>query len=275
MSPVVLRRAGRLTADERRAIAERLSADDFAVLDLASEPDRGPNTLRRLADSLGLGPAIVPALYREGSGYDGCYTSLGFNWVGGDRADGDHPAFARRDAQPLHVDGTLLPLGAVRTVLLLVELAAAVGGDSIVFRSAAAMEAMRQEHPEHFAVLMSARVRRAADIGDGDGTVEDVVFRYGPDGRIESWYSEVGRIDWYLDGASACGRSEKRLAAALACFRSYIGRHGFHYEFRLDGGNVLLLANDRVCHTRSAYQDSGVVGRRLWRGLFAESVAGR
>lgn len=247
------------------AVVDRYWNAGFAVIDCAEAPT--PKRLLDLACALHLGEVFVPPLYRSGrsgTGAGGVSTLM----APAQRADYEyHPSFESTGAQRLHVDGTLQPIGAVKTTILLCKTPAMSGGHTILFNALGAFVELLQLDPEAAVALAmpGCLVRQATYKGCADQTA-------GPafavcDGLLVTRYSVDAPSRW----EAVDGIDEQALERAVAFMEQVSKPHSAYYlEFRLDAGQGLVLANDRITHGRTAYRDGEQARRCMYRALFCE-----
>ncbi len=245
-------------------IVDRYWRAGFAVVACATA--LSPSRLLGLAEALDLGEPFVPRLYqadRKQTGAGGVATLM----VPGQRSGSAHPSFESAGAQRFHVDGTLQPIGAVKTTILLCETPAESGGHTIVFNALGAfVELLRADPQAAVALTEGGCLVRRATYGDGDEQTAGPAFAV-RDGLLVTRYSVDAPSRWEAPE----GVDRPALARAVA-FLERASRPGSRYylEFRLDAGQGMVLANDRLAHGRTAYDDGNQGQRRrcLYRALF-------
>jgi hypothetical protein len=212
---------------------------------------------------LGLGEPFVPPLYQvAGRPQPPRYSLIAADQAVESRADGN-PAFAGRDGQRLHTDGTLQDIAEINTTLLLCEQQATDGGETLLFNAVGAFAQLVGEDPEAAVALTGPGVLvRQANI---NGSRER---RAGPafavhEGRLVTRYSVDETDSWALppEPTEALGRG--------IAFLERAAEDGSEHscEFRLGPRQILVLANSMLAHGRRPYRDSDRCRRRMLRSL--------
>ncbi|MFJ7679855.1 TauD/TfdA family dioxygenase, partial [Peribacillus sp. NPDC097198] len=109
------------------------SNNGFAIFELM-DMEVNQETLKQFTDSLGLGAAYIPSTYNNKS----FYSKKGFNLITKNKHDQSHKAFNTSSEQELHSDGTLEPIGFIKTSLLFCESQGLSGGENTLFNSVGA-----------------------------------------------------------------------------------------------------------------------------------------
>jgi hypothetical protein len=250
-------------------LTRRYGRDGFAVFSVGSQGPLDPSTLISVASALGLGAAYVPPMYRQVSGSSG-YGEAGVNVIGIPPAIDrqSHPAFHTSARQELHCDGTLQDIGEVPTSVLLCVTPARDGGTSIIFKSVAAfVDLANREFALALALTHDGCLRRAANLSKGRLVGVGPAFALRGDELISRYSCGAD------DGAAAEPAAQRQLKRAVSSInRLAVSDSGFYQEFRLAQGEGLIMANDRVSHARTAYQDPPGRRRQVLRGLFCRRV---
>jgi hypothetical protein len=245
-------------ADAAEAVITRYSEIGFAVVQGPLDP--GPADLLAFTERLNLGQPFTPPIY-DGSSHTGS-DGISALTVAGDAA-GAHP-FQSRDGQGLHCDGTVQHLGQIPTTVMICVRAAPAGGATILFDALAAFAELSSHDPHAAEQLTHARALvRTSDLADQPSTAGPAFGWHG--GRLVTRYS-LRSTDTYHprqpDEQPALDRALRFLEQAAAPGSPY------RCEFTLGAGQALVLANDRLCHGRTAYQDGPGSARLLLRALF-------
>ncbi|PPU93299.1 TauD/TfdA family dioxygenase [Xanthomonas albilineans] len=193
-------------------------------------------------------------------------SAYGINQVGG-LTSGQHDVFNGTSGVALHTDGSYLPIGTIKTSILLCKQHALGGGESMLFDSLSAFQALSRHHPELAQCLLAPKVfrRRSTDprlkrqyeyIGP--------VFLATKDGGVVGCFTLDVTADWDYSR-----RVDPRVLDAV----SYLTRlaepdSGYTLSFTLQKGQALIMRNDQLSHGRNAYVDDPVNPRVLLRGLF-------
>lgn len=174
----------------------------------------------------------------------------------------DHLTFDGSSEQALHVDGTLEALGHVRTLLLVCGGAAHRGGHSTLFNSVAAYDELVGSDPDAAAALTrDCLMRDGAHFGQYRKTVGPA-FGRDEEGLLHARYSTTEDGHWDVDRG---GADLRRALDALSAMSSG-GRH--RCDLLLESGDAILIANDRLAHGRTAFEDLGHRRRVLYRSLY-------
>jgi hypothetical protein len=231
----------------------------FVVIQGPDQPGRAE--LMALAHRLGLGAPFTPPIYR-GSGHTSS-DGVSALTVAGDVQPGAHP-FQNRDSQALHCDGTVQQLGQIATTLMICVRPARSGGVTILFDALAAFGELAIEDPAVADQLVHPQALvRTSDLADHPFTAGPA-FGYHR-GRMVTRYSRQPTDTYHPRRAE----DQPALDRALR-FLDDAAQPGSPHrcEFSLAAGQALLLANDRVCHGRTAYQDDPMAPRMVLRALF-------
>lgn len=156
--------------------------------------------------------------------------------------------YMTRAAQPWHVD-------SADAVALLCLAEAKEGGDSAFASSTAIINAIREEEPELLPVLAGPwYLDRKGEVGPGQEPVFEQPILHYHRGRVlvsfHDTYYQLAAAKW--GGAAALSAAQLR---ALEKFREVAERPGVAIRMRLAPGDVQLLTNHTIVHTRSAYKD--------------------
>lgn len=101
----------------------------------------------------------------------------GMNQVGG-LTTGAHDVFNSTSSAALHTDGSYLPIGTIKTSILLCKQHALRGGESILFDSVSAFQTLAHHHPDLAQCLLAPKAFR----------------RRSTDPRLDRQYEHVGPI---------------------------------------------------------------------------------
>jgi TfdA family taurine catabolism dioxygenase TauD len=256
--PVAVDRWDVPDADTVRTMVTRYTATGFAVIE--GPPNPGRADLMTLAQRLRLGEPFAPPIY-QGSSHTG---TDGVSALTAAEVEAATHPFQSREGQNLHCDGTLQELGQIPTTLMICVRPAASGGATILFDALAAFaELFHHDRAAADQLTHPRALRRTSDIGGGRSTVGPVFGWHA--GRIVTRYS-LRPTDTYHplhpDQQPALDRALRFLEQAAQPGSPY------RCEFTLQAGHALVLANDLVCHGRTAYQDEPGAKRELLRALF-------
>lgn len=263
-----------LSIEEARSLNEQYNRAGFVVYEHIEE-EPSAESVERLAMALDLGAAFVPPMYK-GTGASATYTASGINCISAQlnsATQTNHPAFQATNGQALHSDGTLQPIGYVKTSLLLCATPAAEGGESTIFNAVAAFHALSHENPAAAQVLMTDCLRRTQNYGGRNDTHLGPAFTI-RGGELLSRYSITSTDSWTIE------TEDQRTLIDEACrFMDELARPGtgFWLQFQLNSRQGLIMANDKVAHGRRAYRDAPHSIRKMFRGLYLRRLqfAGR
>lgn len=250
--------------DQRAAIRTRVAAAGFALLDAGQSPTE--KDLLTLAGRLQLGDPFVPPLYRLPGNVQVAASGVSVLRAT-HRVDAPaHPATATI-GQAWHVDGTLQPLGEVRTTLLLCVRPAAAGGQSTLFNATSAfLEVADRDRSAAAALLTPGVLVRIASVNGCADTTAGPAFGV-VDGRLLTRYARTETDQWRPEPGQ-----EAALRRALAVLDELAGDGSpYRLDFTMTGGQGIVLANTRLCHGRTPYTD-GPKPRTLLRALFTTDL---
>jgi alpha-ketoglutarate-dependent taurine dioxygenase len=270
--PLGVQRAAALAPRESGEIVARYARHGFAVVQLgAGHVTAG--TLLELAQALDLGAPFVPPLYATGGRAAGASAAGGSAAGGVSRisaarntgtADDHHPSFGRTGGQELHCDGTLQPIGYVKTSLLGCETPAAFGGETTLFNASAAYAQLAVADPAAAAALAAPGVMvRQANINGCTDSNAGSAFTL-RDGRLVCGYSVTQTDTWAVpDGVDA---ADLYRGAGFLRHASLPGGP-FFAQLKLAAGQVIAFDNTRISHGRTPYRDAEDRRRCLYRSL--------
>jgi len=216
----------------------------------------------RLGESLELGPPFVPSLYAN----RGIYRASGLHLIGSKKGDLDHAAFVGSAAQDLHCDGTLEPMGLVNTTMLGCVEKAHEGGSSLLFNALGGFyDLWVRDQDSAVTLLWDNCLARSASLDPGIPPTRGPAFGLVKDNYLLTRYSRTpGDRYRSTPGKEAC---LKQALSHLSCLAQPDSR--YLRETTLSPGQILLFANSRLSHGRTAYQnDPGGRPRLFLRALF-------
>lgn len=190
----------------------------------------------------------------------------GINQVGG-LTSGRHDVFNGTSSAALHTDGSYLPIGTIKTSILLCKQHALGGGESTLFDSLSAFQALAQQYPE---LAQSLRAPNAFRRRSTDPRLDRQYERIGPvfltaeDGETVGGFTLDITADW-----DHSRRVDPRVLDAVA-YLTHLAEPDSAYalSFVLHKGQALIMRNDQLSHGRGAYVDDPANPRILLRGLF-------
>ena len=227
--------------------------------------------IHALRDAFDLGESYSPPLYAGTTAVraDG----LSELSVAAAPADGPaHPSFGTTDGQRLHTDGTLQPIGLIRTTILYCEQAAASGGGTYFFNSTGVYERLRARDAEAAAQLERPDVlRRISNIGTDRHIADGPAFAESAGDGLQTRFALSSTDYWNIpDGAE--GRALLRGLAYL--LDAQIEGSEDFVELNFQPGMGVLFANDRLSHGRRAFTNHHEAPRSVQRGLYTRTLPG-
>jgi alpha-ketoglutarate-dependent taurine dioxygenase len=244
-----------------REVVHRYQRHGFAIVQLP-RGTTGEHSLAPIAEALRLGDPFVPPLYRLNGNTPPVVSriSAGLNVS---TPDATHPSFGRTSGQRLHTDGTLQDIGEIRTTLLLCQSVSRTGGDTRLFNATAAYAGLlATDLPAALALATPGCLVRRATVNGSDD------FNAGPafavvDDQLVTRYSLTGTDRWEVpDGISA-----DDLWRGTAYLEKCAEDPTLYRELRMAPAQVLVLANARLAHGRTAYTDDPRQPRCMFRTL--------
>jgi hypothetical protein len=243
-----------------RKVLKQYDAYGFALIDSGHESinEKG---LVRLAEILKLGKPFVPAHY---AGTENIYDSYGFNTITSKRPDVTpitQRAFYSTLNQELHVDGTLQSLGEIPTSLLACKKPAIEGGETIIFNAVGAFVYIVEQRPELATPLLDERCLIRTNVNRSEMSSSGPAFGF-KGKQLLSRFSIDNTSKWQFEDVPLLREAFEWLVK--------LAQPGspFYTEFRLQSGEILLIANDRISHGRRAFRDKFRARRTMIRGLF-------
>ncbi|WP_022974009.1 TauD/TfdA family dioxygenase, partial [Xanthomonas maliensis] len=112
----------------------------------------------------------------------------GINQVGGLK-EGQHGVFNSTSSAALHTDGSYLPIGTIKTSILLCKQHGLHGGESILFDSLSAFQALARHHPDLAQSLLAPKAFR----------------RRSTDPRLDQQYEHIGPLFLAEDDGTMVG----------------------------------------------------------------------
>lgn len=258
----------RLSGEAQATLIDSHNRVGFALFELASSDEEPTDPLMRFAEGIGLGKPFVPPLYRS-LHVPNYYERGGFNVVtAASSSVASHPAFETRSGLEFHTDGTLHPIGEIRTALLFCIEPAAEGGDTTIFQACEAFQDLASTNPDLAEALLSeAALIRHTTFEGATTSSAGPVFEY-IDGEICTRYSVTHRDEWNEAGIKHLREARRALALMAAPGSRY------YIQLRLGVRQGILIANDRVSHGRTEFADSEKQTRKMLRSLFVNRPSG-
>lgn len=252
-----------LDMHDTAAVVGHVDRYGFAILSGAWQFD-APD-FRRLAALYHLGEMYQSGFNRLEHG-EGVAVS-GMNQIGG-LANGNHYAFNGTSDVALHTDGSYLPIGSIKTSILLCKEHALSGGESILFDSVSAFQRLQSERPMLAGILLADNIFRRRSTGTRSGKQYEYigpVYRCDADGEMVGGFTLDVTADWEY-----ARRVDVRVLDAVA-YLARLASSGSPYflKFALLKGQALIMRNDKLSHGRCTYIDDPAQPRTLLRGLFA------
>lgn len=238
----------------------------FALIELDNSA-----TLRQqismLAATLGLGRTIVPRQYEAGEAES--YSEDGINEITVRQATETERqvAFYGNQEQGLHSDGTLEPIGAIPSSILACVRPSPIGGESVVFNSAAAFVELVRVDIASAVTLMHPHALRRVDISRTGAAQVGPAFAIRR-GEVLSRFSLDRTCDWAYGFERVRGLREA-FEFVVCCTAD----PAFTFSVKLAERQALLLANDRTAHGRRAFEVVRGEERQMLRALYGRRPA--
>lgn len=251
-----------LDVNDREAVGRHVDRYGFAIV--RGEWRFDEYDFERMAALYQLGPMYQSEFNRRVH-TEGVSPS-GMNQVGG-LTSGRHDVFNGTSGVALHTDGSYLPIGTIKTSVLLCKQHALDGGESILFDSLSAFQALTRDRPELAESLRAPNAfRRRSTDARLDKPYERIgpIFRTGEDGETVGGFTLDVTADWDYSR-----RVDARVLDAVA-YLTRLAEPDSEYtlSFALQKGQALIMRNDQLSHGRRAYFDDPANPRILLRGLF-------
>jgi hypothetical protein len=233
-------------------ITQRYQEDGFAHFKYYGP---GEQAIHWIASRLELGQPFVPAYNRDNPAY--CrngYNKIRFS------SPSPHRAFSSTQAQGLHVDGTLTPIGMIKTSVLLCEEPAEIGGETTLFKAVAAFAALFHDDHELGNSLLSYGVLTRCDIGLTQQCMRGAAFAIN-ENELVSRFS--------IDNTSFWAKSQP-LAVSAFQYLKLLATQGspFYYSLKLNAQEGIIIANDKISHGRRRFYERTAGTRCMLRALF-------
>lgn len=258
---------GQPTDAARLSVLEDYGTFGYALFQLASGWQNPSRALHTFAQALNLGEAFVPPLYQFSN--SNLYDDLGISTltaVQNGEPYFSHPVFGSTAALELHTDGTLQDINEIPTSVLFSVVQAVQGGETIVFQAVKAFLELQTAEPRLAAALLdNGALTKQASVNGSRETCTGPVFAY-QDGEWLTRYSVTIRDGWNINEVEHLLEAKN----ALAGFAQ--SGSPFYHQIRLDAGQGIILANNKVAHGRAGFSDSTGAARRMLRVLFARRL---
>lgn len=243
-------------------LATELQRYGYVIVDVGRQPlARLESRMLMLARSLGLGAPFVPRLYAG----RGLYRDSGLHLIGTALGSVGHAAFVSSEAQALHCDGTLEPLGLVNTTMLGCVEKAEEGGASVLFNALGGFcDLWAKDRSAAQTLLWAKCLARSAGLDPAAPPATGPAFGLRKQ-YLLTRYSRTPGDRYYAPLGADCD-----LTRALAHLSALARRDSsYYFETTLSPGQILIFANSRLSHGRTAYR-TGPAGhsRTFLRALF-------
>ncbi|AXV84522.1 TauD/TfdA family dioxygenase [Ralstonia solanacearum] len=254
-----------IDAENTVEVVSQIEHHGFAIVE--SPWKFGVEDFTRLSTLYHLG-AMYQSSFNRLEHHEGMFAS-GINQVGG-LPGGKHYAFNGTSDVSLHTDGSYLPIGSIRTSILLCKEHALSGGETILFDSVSAFKQLQKENPMLSEVLMIDNVFKRKSTETSSGKQYE---RIGPIYRRDANGELVGgfTLDVTADWEYAYRVNARVIDAITYLSQRASGGSPYFLEFSLRKGQALIMRNDQISHGRRAFIDDPAKPRILLRGLFANA----
>ncbi|MFC6038919.1 TauD/TfdA family dioxygenase [Paenisporosarcina macmurdoensis] len=263
IDPVYIKSVDMISEKEVEEFVKKYKSAGFVVFELLND-STNQNVMLKIAKRFKLGEPFVPNIYLS---KPEIYEKSGLNII--KAGEGTHRAFQTINEQKIHCDGTIEPIGKIKTSILLCITPAAVGGETIIFNSVAAFYDL-YENKESNSIMSSFLHFKALKRVAVNGEKEEYI---GPsflinNGEISSRFSLDNTCDWDFGF-----RNVEFLKEAYSLMTEKITPNSPYYiETRLKKNQGIVMANDKISHGRKEYKD-GNSKREMIRGLFEIKLA--
>ncbi len=242
---------------DKGALLAALRKNGFALINF-SEIGLSDEALIFAADKLGVGAPYVPEYFNR---MGGCERSRRGIATIRSNTVGTHAGFQSHRQQEMHVDGTLNELGEINTTILACCTPAIIGGFTIVGNCLALLNSIRQKNLLLVEALFNERALTRSAVSFGGESTTGPIF---------------GRKRGYVFTRFSCDNTSKwnfgKVDNLSDAFHSCAMEMGYHspyvIAFAMKSLQALVLCNSRVCHARSAFQDSSLAPRTMKRMIF-------
>lgn len=255
---------GQPTDAARNSILEDYYTFGYALFQLDFGLQNPSQALHNFTRAFNVGEAFVPPLYQFSN--SNLYDDFGISTltaVQGNEPYFSHPVFGSPAALELHTDGTLQQIDEIPTSVLFCVIQAGQGGETTVFQAVNAFLALQETDPPLAAALLDSRaLTKQASVNGSKAICTGPVFAY-KDGELLTRYSVTDRDHWNIDEVE-CLLDAKNAMAGFAQIGS-----PYYHQIRLDIGQGIILANNKVAHGRTGFSNSTDQARRMLRVLFA------
>lgn len=251
-----------IDSEDKAAVIAHLEKYRFAIV--TSEWEYDDTDFKKISALYSLGEIYQSAFNRQ-EHKEGVSTS-GVNQIGG-LSHGTHMVFNSTSHLSLHTDGSYIPIGSIKTSILLCKQHASQGGETVLFDSVSAFQQLQAEHPDLANILLEEQIFRRRSTGTQSGKQYahiGPVFRRDRDGGFIGGFTLDVTADWeYSRGINP------RVVEAVE-YLSQLAAEGsrYHLTFPLYRGQALIMRNDKISHGRHAYTDDPANPRTLLRGMF-------
>ncbi|MFC1435365.1 TauD/TfdA family dioxygenase [Streptacidiphilus sp. N1-3] len=247
----------------RLAIATAYRRAGYALVTVTGSTPT-PSDVTALSQALSLGEPFTPPMYAAST-----HTVAGVSSLMAD-AQALHP-FQDRAGQRVHCDATLQQLGEVPTTVMVCVRGAVSGGATYMVNLVAAYAALLREDPQAAAQLAHSGALERRSTFQPDQATVGPAFSTDTDGLLTTRFSRTATDTYHPDtdaGAPDLARALAFMDAAAAAGSRY------RTDLLLAPGQALVLANHRLGHGRTAYQDDQAGPRLILRSLFTRTPDG-
>ena len=252
-----------LSPGERAELESNFTTHGIAVF--SGPCHSAVDVIHALRDEFDLGEPFSPPLYAGTTAVRADGLSE-LNVAAAPKDGPVHPSFGTTEGQRLHTDGTLQPIGLVRTTILYCEQAAAEGGATYFLNSTGLFERLREEDPEAAEQLARQDVlRRISNIGGDRHIADGPAFADSDERGLQTRFALSSTDYWNIPDGEA-GRALLRGLAYL--LDAQVERSEDFVELNFSPGMGVLFANDRLSHGRTSFVNHADAPRSVQRGLY-------
>ena len=246
------------TLSEATQLVDQYNRIGYAVYEMETQHP-GEQCVYELAELLNLGEPIFPQLYKSIK----LDSNHQLSEITSAAVESKHNVFHSENGQDLHCDGTLFAIGEIPTTILHCEQIAVSGGETTALDAVAAFVLLLLNDPDAAdALLHPESLKRTATLGTFESHIGPAFRIF--EGEVQSRLTLDNTADWNY-GFERVPHLERAVS-----FIQDLAQPSSPYfrRFQLHNGQGILMANDKILHGRTAFQNSHTVRRKLLRGLY-------
>ncbi|RBW46535.1 hypothetical protein DS885_07740 [Psychromonas sp. B3M02] len=255
------------TLNELTDIKATFYRQGFVLIDTSSI--NGKDKISPVATALNLGNAATT--YYNKTYFDYKLTTDNLAVIGdlpNRKGKINHEGFESNNAQGLHVDGTIEPLGSIQTSLLYCKQPAKIGGESIVFNLMGAINDLAKNDLSLIQPLFDPNALKRASTYEGiNESHTGPILGYHPETKRLIARFAINITCQWQEGFNKVPGLERTINRLIA-----MAEEGSPYtaKFQLQSETLLVMDNSRICHGRAAYTDCPTKPRTMIRGIYSQ-----